>query len=262
MKVLGIKQFHQMRFKFLPLPKLFKATMGDLPFNFIAVVYGYSGNGKTEFCMQLAKMLCDFGKVAWLSYEQRHGSDLQAATLRNKMEEVNGSYYPIDPIENVPEGVGLLEDLDNYLGKRNSPDFIFIDSLDYTGFDWEDYTYLKNKYGKRKSFIFISHSTKNGTLKKRISERVVFDGGLGIFVDKFIAKPDKNRYGGFEPYIIFEERARLLNPAFFSKRVKEPNKGKTSGVKEKDLFETEGEASKNVLETEGVRAVNSTKTQG
>jgi hypothetical protein len=234
MKVLGVKQFHQMRFRFLPLgDSPFAATMGKIPYNFIAVVYGFSGNGKTEFCMQLAKELCRFGKVGWLSYEQRHGSDLQEATRRNNMDEVSGNFYPIDPISNIPDGVGLLEDLDNYLKKRNAPDFIFIDSLDYTGFSFEDYVYLKNKYGGRKAFIFISHSTKSGTLKARISERVVFDGGLGIFVSNYIAAPLKNRYGGFEPYVVWEERARLLNPLHFAKQVKE-KKSKTKDRKKND----------------------------
>jgi len=220
MKVLGVKQFHQMKFKYLPLKGEWAGVMGKLPSNFIAVVYGYSGNGKTEFCMQLAKMLCKYGKVAWLSYEQRHGSDLQAATLRNDMEEESGRFYPIDPISNIKEGVSLLDDLDGYLKKRNSPEYIFVDSLDYTGFQWEEYLYLKKKYGQKKSLIFISHSTKNGTLKKSISDRIVFDGGMGIHVRDYIARPIKNRYGGFAPFIVWEEQARAMNPLFFAKNEK------------------------------------------
>jgi hypothetical protein len=229
-----------MRFKFLPLPKEWTGTLGNLPHNFIAVIYGFSGNGKTEFCVQLAKMLTQFGKVGWLSYEQRHGSDLQAATKRNKMDEVSGNFYPIDPIANIPPGVSLLEDLDNYLKKRSSPEYIFIDSLDYTGFSWEDYVYLKNKYGSRKSLIFISHSTKSGGMKKAISERVVFDGGLGIFVSQYIAHPIKNRYGGFDPYVVWEDRARIVNPAFFAARLQQDSTPKPKGKKQKDPSKSEG----------------------
>jgi hypothetical protein len=233
MKVLGVKQFHQMRFKFLPLESQWEATLGRVPHNFIAVVYGFSGNGKTEFCVQLAKMLTNFGTVGWLSYEQRHGSDLQAATMRNKMDECSGSFYPIDPIAQIEPGVSLLEDLDRYLKKRSSPDFIFIDSLDYTGFTWEDYVYLKNRYGHKKTFIFIAHSTKSGALKKAITERIVFDGGMGVFVHHYIAEPIKNRFGGFEPFVVWEDRARQVNPAFFAARVLEetPKKSKGKGAK-------------------------------
>lgn len=249
MKVLGVKQFHQMRFQFLPIDQKWAGTLGKIPHNFIAVIYGFSGNGKTEFCVQLAKMLCAFGKVAWLSYEQRHGSDLQEATKRNRMEEVSGEFYPIDPIANIPQGVSLLEDLDSYLRKRSSPDFIFIDSLDYTGFSWEEYVHLKNRYGARKSFIFIAHSSKSGTLKKTISERIVFDGGLGIFVSHYIAHPIKNRFGGFEPLVVWEDRARLVNPAFFATRLQQEPSPKKKGKKQKKTPEEEGVEAETALET-------------
>jgi len=273
MKVLGVKQFHQMRFKFLPIKEPLAGTLGQVPYNFIAVVYGYSGNGKTEFCMQLAKKLCGFGKVGWLSYEQRHGSDLQAATRRNRMDEVSGEFFPIDPIANLTEGVSLMEDLDNYLKKRNSPDFIFVDSLDYTGFRWEDYVYLKNRYGQKKTFIFIAHSTRTGVLKKEISNRIVFDGGMGIWVSNYIARPEKNRFGGFEPFLVWEERARLLDPAFFANRVtgeptvkvsgKPAKKGKDDpGISPEIPYEEEGESAKTAHEGVGVRAKKQTKKQG
>lgn len=248
MKVLGVKQFHQMSFKFLPISEAWAGTLGKVPHNWIAVIYGFSGNGKTEFCVQLAKMLCEFGTVGWLSYEQRHGSDFQASTKRNRMEEVSGRFYPIDPIANIPQGVSLLEDLDNYLKKRSSPDYIFIDSLDYTGFTWEDYVYLKNRYGSRKTFIFIAHSSKNGTLKKTISERIVFDGGMGVFVSHYIATPVKNRFGGFEPYVVWEDRARLVNPVFFATRVQDSPPPKKKGKKTKKASETEGVEAENELE--------------
>jgi len=69
MKVLGIKQFHQKTFKFLNLSKSkFKGVLGKVPKYFICVVYGYSGNGKTEFVIMLVKELSKYGKVLWLSY--------------------------------------------------------------------------------------------------------------------------------------------------------------------------------------------------
>ena len=138
--------------------------------------------------------------------------------MRNGMEQETGKFLVSDPLADLPTNVSLLEDLDNYLERRGAADYVVIDSLDYTGFNWEDYEYLKNKYFDRKGIIFISHSTKNGTLKKRISERIIFDGGMGIFVKDFIAYPEKNRYGGFEPFVVFEAQARERNPLFFNKR--------------------------------------------
>ena len=218
MKTLGVKQFHQKTYKLLDLGgSKFAGTLGDVPKSFILVVYGYSGNGKTEFCVQLAKELTNYGKVAWLSYEQRHGYDLQKATMRNNMQEAVGNFLVIDPIQNLPAKRSLMQDLDLYLSKRNSPDFVFIDSLDYTRFTWDEYTYLKNKYAGRKTFVFIAHSSPNGRLHMRICDRVLFDGGMGIHVRDFIATPVKNRYGGFEPFVVYESEARKRNPLYFEK---------------------------------------------
>lgn len=218
MKVLGVKQFHQKTFKLLNLKKSkFKDILGKVPKYFTAVIYGFSGNGKTEFTIMLVKELSNHGKVLWLSYEQRHGFDLQTATKRNDMNDASGKFLISDPLEDLPTGVSLLEDLDTYLQKRGSADYVVIDSLDYTGFNWDDYEYLRNKYFDKKGFIFIAHSNKAGVLKKRISEQILFDGGMGILVKDFIAYPEKNRFGGFEPYVVYEARARERNPLFFEK---------------------------------------------
>ena len=232
MKVLGVKQFHQKTFKLLGLKhSKFAGILGKVPKYFTAVIYGFSGNGKTEFSITLAKELSNFGKVLWLSYEQRHGFDLQTATKRNEMQENSGKFLVADPLENLSDDTSLLEDLDNYLDTRGSADYVFIDSIDYTGFKMEHYKYLKNKYFGKKGFIFIAHSTKGGVPNKAISRDIIFDGGMGLFVNDFIAYPIKNRFGGFDPYVVFEEQARERNPVFFAKKVaakKQPKKQKVA----------------------------------
>lgn len=214
MKVLGTVQFQQKKFKLLPITGKFKATLGDIPQAFMMIIYGNSGNGKTEFCIQLAKDLTKHGNVAWLSYEQGHGFDLQTAINRNKMEEVSGKFFIIDPVANKPRNMTFLEDLDGYLSKRNSPEFIFIDSVDYTRFTFEEYEFLKTKYGHKKTFIWISHANGNKP-QKRVGVQIEYDGGIGIYINKFIAEVKKNRFGGFTDYIIYEDRARELNPLYF-----------------------------------------------
>ena len=225
MKVLGVKQFHQKTFKFLNLDNSpMKGILGNIPRQFIAVVKGASGNGKTEFLVQLSKELCRHGKVGYLHYEQGHGADFQMATKRNRMEDVSGQFYPIDPWANLKPEISLIEDLDKYLSRRNSPDFIFIDSTDDTGFQIADYQHLKHKYGKKKAFIFVARSSKSGALKKSVTDHIAFDGQLTIFVSNYIAHPEKNRCGGVDSYVIWEEEARKRNPIFFAKQMKAEKK--------------------------------------
>lgn len=261
MKTLGIKQFDQKSYKLLAVkdPK-FQGLLGDITKGFVIVASGFSGNGKTEFCIQLAKELTKHGKVLWLSYEQRHGYDLQKATRRNKMVENSGSFLVSDPLAEIKEGVSLLEDLDKVLSKRGSPEFVFFDSIDYTGFTMSDYKYLKNKYGDKKGFIFIGHASKSNKPRKKITEDIIFDGGVNYFVSNYIAFPEKNRFGGFDPYVVWEEKAREINPLFFEKRLKE-EKPKTKPKKK-------GESKQLTIEDEEVQippppqegAVNAKKT--
>lgn len=233
MKALGIKQFHQMKHKLLDLEgNEFRGILGKAPEGFVAIIYGNSGNGKTEFTLRLTKSLALMGKkVAWVSYEQRHDFDLQLATKRNNMEEVNKLFYPIDPTKKDPN-VSYLEDLDNYLSnpdtgkiRRSAPSVIVIDSLDYTGWNWKDYTFLKEKYSEKIIILFIAHSTASGRLEKDICRKVLFDGGQGYFVSNYIARrTHKNRFGATEEYIIWEERARELDPLYFERRLRQEKK--------------------------------------
>ncbi|MGJ1287607.1 hypothetical protein [Sphingobacterium sp. UBA6308] len=264
MKALGIKQFHQKKFKLMDLDgSPFKVVLGNVPKHFICVIGGFSGNGKTEFCIKLAKELCNHGKVSWFSYEQRHGFDLQTATKRNKMEDETGLFIPVDPIDK-PENVSFLEDLDNYLSKRNSPDYIFIDSVDYTGWTKADYLHLKEKYEGRKTLIFICHTDKSGNPRKSISADIIFDGGMFILVQKYIATPVKNRFGGFGSYVIWEEKARELNPLFFDPkyRVKSNIDNQQTELFEKSDSETEGVKKKSASKNKGVDAKSELKKVG
>jgi len=230
MKVLGGFQFGQMTFELLPIEGRFKATLGDVCMGFVAIVFGNTGNGKTEVCLDMADYFrsLDMGDVAWVSYEQRHGYDLQKGWKRKGLHinrPGHSSALVIDPIANRKPGVSLIEDLYEYLKKKNSPKFVFIDSIDYLKIKFEEYaTYLKEAF-PTKNFIFLSHA-KGNMPKSSIGEKIMYDGGLGLYVHKYIAYVAKNRFGGFEPYVIYEERARALNPDFFAKKLKADAQGK------------------------------------
>lgn len=217
MKSLGVDQFLSKKFKLLGIEGEWKDTLGFLPTGFVGIVYGDSGNGKTEFLIQLAKYLATFGRVAWWSYEQRHGYDLQRAVVRNNMQEVSGNFIVIDPLAKVKEGHSLFDELMTNMAKRNSPQFYIIDSYDYINFTKDEYHELRNRFGHRKGIIFVSHA-RGSKPKKAVAEYIEYDGGFGIYVKKFIAYVHKNRFSGFEPYLIWEEKARELNPLFFKSK--------------------------------------------
>ena len=111
----------------------------------------------------------------------------------------------------------LVQELDEYLGRRSCPPFVFVDSLDYLRMTTEEYFDLKEKHGKRRRIFFLSHANGNEP-KSRTGKDIMYDGMLGIFVKRFIAYPKKNRLGGTEDYIIWEEEARKRNALYFKRK--------------------------------------------
>lgn len=225
MKVLGAKQLEQKEHKLLPKLPGFEALLGDLAYFFIGIVFGEPGQGKTDFCMQFARALCEHDDVAWLSYEQGHSHSLKNAAKRQDFLNAKYSCRFIDPIDKKKE-FDAYEELKTYLGKRSTPKFVFIDSLNYIGITKDQYYELNRLYGHKRSIVFISHAKgkKPDTL---VGEKVAYDGEFAIYVKDFLAYTKKNRGGGFTPYVIWEERARELNPAHFAlKESAQPEKKK------------------------------------
>ena len=220
MQALGIKQFQDKKFKWLGIDGFWKLFLGNLVANFVGIVFGLSGQGKTEFCIQLAKYLCRFGRVAWLSYEQGHDSDLQMATIRNKMQEQTGLFITIDPLKKRKKGMSLYDELCDYLDKKSTPEFVFIDSLDYLCVNgqltMEQYYHIKENYGKKRGIIFLAHEL-NGLPEMRIGKKIMFDGQFAVRVYKCIARKAKNRCGGNGNHVVYFKEARRADPLFFKK---------------------------------------------
>lgn len=222
MKTIGVFQLDQKKYQVMALPAEFIPLLGTIPENVIIIIYGDSGHGKTELAVRVVKGICSCGiSVDWLSYEQGHGMDLQMAIRRNNMKEVADYFQITDPNWDKDPNTSYLDDLCEKIGKRGSPDLYVIDSIQYTRFTVVDYYYLKNKF-KKKGFIFISH--QDGSLPEgSTAKKILYDGGVGIRVKNYIAYPKKNRFGGTEPYLVWEERARLLEQKFFLERDKTAN---------------------------------------
>jgi len=163
-------------------------------------VWGNSGNGKTSFVIQLCKELAKFGKVAYNSLEEGVSLSMQNTLRRFNMTEVNRRFLLLDcePIDTLSER----------LAKRKSPDFVVIDSYQYTQMTYR--TYLKFKEANRdKLLIFVSHA--DGTVPAGRSARsVMYDSSLKIWIEGYRAI-SKGRFIGPEgKYIIWEEGARRI----------------------------------------------------
>jgi hypothetical protein len=102
-----------------------------------------------------------------------------------------------------------LEDLTKRLAKKKSPDFVVIDSFQYTQMTYK--AYLKFKEANRgKLLILVSHA--NGTTPStRSAKSVMYDATLKIYIQGHVAF-SKGRFIGRNggKFIIWEEGAKRI----------------------------------------------------
>lgn len=169
-------------------------SFGEVERNFRMLVYGESGNGKTEFIVQLAKYLSGFGKVYYNSFEQGASKSLQAAFIRNNMQEVSGKLVigDKDPFDHLVKK----------MGSRNSPKFCIIDSLDYMELTAEQYKELVEKF-PHKSFVIICWSAGRRP-KLQAAKDIEYMADIKVRVHEYKAFP-RSRFGGNAPFVVWKE---------------------------------------------------------
>lgn len=98
----------------------------SLPFGYPAdnarwFISGASASGKSSFVMQLAKELCNYGRVLYMSYEEGVNQSFQRRLGYLHMDEVQGRFRVATD--------DTLDELVARLRKPKSAKFIIIDSF-------------------------------------------------------------------------------------------------------------------------------------
>lgn len=190
----SVEQVLKTKFRMIPFEGEWLASFGRPELTGTWIIWGNSGNGKTRFALQLCKYLCNFGRVAYNSMEEGVSESLRMALQDTNMMEMRRRFIVLDK-EPVDELIKRLE-------LQKSPNIICIDSLQYTGMNYEQYKQLKERF-PGKLFIYISHADGKNP-EGRVAKKVRFDSNIKIFVQGYRAEP-VSRYGGGEPYIIWKE---------------------------------------------------------
>lgn len=156
----------------------FLASFGRPELRGVWIIYGGSGCGKTTFVMQVCKYLTRFRRVAYNSLEQGLSLSLQKAWERVGMEEVGNRIILLNKES--------LKELRVRLTKKQSPDVIVVDSVQYWhGLKWSDFTNLKDDY-PNKLFIFISQE-RGGLPDGKLAQKIRYDSEIKIRVEGYKA---------------------------------------------------------------------------
>jgi hypothetical protein len=203
-RVTGLRQMFEKKFTFLEgLSEKMKASFGRLSKSFIMTVWGQSGNGKSNFLMEVLIELMEYGKVLYVSLEEGTEASMCNMIMRHlDLEKHGGKIEFADHEMNYDELVKKLS-------KKQSPQFIVIDSLQYWDITLDQYKALKEKF-KKKTFIFISHA-KGKIPDGAVADKVRYDSGVKVRVEGYVAF-FQSRYTkdgiGNNPFIIWEDGAK------------------------------------------------------
>lgn len=197
-KTLGVEQFLQAKKRVMPFDGAWRASFGQPAYCGSWIIWGVSGSGKTRFALQLCKYLTKFGRVAYDSLEEGDSLSLQRGFRDVNMMEVSSRIVLLDRMP-LPELVA-------YLRKKKAPNFVIIDSLQYTGLTYRDYLALRRQL-PNKLLIFISHAAGQEP-KGSSAQSIRYDCDCKVRVEGFRAMVASRFAEGLpQPYTIWEEGA-------------------------------------------------------
>lgn len=194
-RAISVDQILKMKFTMLNFTEEWYEHIGIPQNSGVWIVWGNSSNGKTNYCLALAKYLTLFGKVTYNSREEGARATMQRSMLLNNMKEVSRRFCLL----NEP-----MADLIERLGKPKSAQIIFVDSFQHAGLTKKDYLQLKEEF-PNKLFIFVSHA-EGKEPEGKVAKFVRYDADVKIRIEGHKAFA-ASRYGGGKVKVISHDKA-------------------------------------------------------
>ncbi len=195
MRAYSPSEILKLRYTTIPWSTSFTAAFSQPETSGVWFIWGQSGNGKSSFVMQLAAELAQHGKVFFNSLEEGTRLTLQASLERVNIEGTG---------RNLQFGRESIEELDERLSKRRAPQFVIIDSFQYTQLSFPQYIAFKERH-RDKLLIFISHAAGKQPAG-RTAMSVKYDADLKIWVEGFKAISN-GRYNPGGVFTVWDEGA-------------------------------------------------------
>ena len=171
---------------------------GEIDRTGVVFFWGQSGNGKSSAVMSLAKELTKHGKVIYISLEEGLSYSFQNTLRRYSMQDCGARFQVV--------AGETMEDLSKRLLKHKSPDFIIIDSFQYTQMSYRSYIEFKNKHSN-KLLIFVSHADGKQPAG-RAARSVKYDASLKVWVEGYRAFSNGRFFGSTGICDIWAEQAQ------------------------------------------------------
>jgi hypothetical protein len=202
----SVNDIYKWSFKANSMPQQWVDHIGFIDSRFTMYIDGEPGNGKTEYVIQLAKMLCNhIGRTRLNNVEQGKHSQIKTSVIRNEFQTtIKPGLFQYDTIRS-------FNDFKAKISKTNSGRNIIIDSISYWPLNVEQIQDLIDTF-KTKNLIFVgykAHFAKN--------QAIIHNCDIKVRVENFFATMTGGRFGGTKPYSIWPDRhvANLVQPSLF-----------------------------------------------
>lgn len=176
-----INSIYNMSFTTLPFTGIWREVFGEPEDNGAWLLYGTEKQGKTTLALMLAKYLCTFKEVLYISGEEGFSKNIQETCMR-----VN---IPAKSAIRISEYVPIVK-LEEKLHQRRSPSIIILDNFTIYS---DELTYGRlNKLLKDfpdKLFVCIAHEekglpyTSSAKLCAKLAKVKIHIKGLAAFVE-------------------------------------------------------------------------------
>ncbi len=191
----SINDIYNWKFEQSPMPKNWVDHLGDIDSRFTMYIDGEPGNGKTEYVMQLIKMLTNhIGKTRINNVEQGKHTQIKTSVIRNDYKNT----IPVGKFQY--DSIRSYEEFKAKLKRPNSGKVVVIDSISYWPLNLAQIQELIDTF-KSKSFVFVAYKsafTRN--------QPIIHNCDIKVRIEKFVAHVTGSRFGGNENYYIWPEQ--------------------------------------------------------
>ena len=192
------REVGEKRYKTLPWDGEWQRVFGRPALNELWFISGASAQGKSSFVMQLAKKLCEYGRVLYVSGEEGIRPSFQRRLQLFHMEEVNSRLLIVEDTD--------IDKLTARLAKHKSPRFVIVDSFQVAKWTYAEAMELRSRF-PQKTFIYISQEHKSAPMGiNAVSLRYI--AGVKVRVSGFVAlcMGRENEHHG-QGFVVWEEGA-------------------------------------------------------
>lgn len=195
-RVLTVANLINQKIERIPFDGKFLDVFGAPQNRGVWFLYGNSGSGKSTMVMLLAKELAKYYKTLYNSLEEEtDDSDFIDRVALVNMQDVKSNFHAAQY---------NIEELDEYLARRNSDKVVIIDSATYFFKNKADYFSFKSKWAKKKIIIITGHA-EGKNLRSELEKDIMYNAKMKVFVSGYLATNKGRTFGTTNNFIIWEE---------------------------------------------------------